>query len=124
MIYFGDEAGVRSGYHSGTTWAPIGQTPVAKSTGAGFSVNLLSAISPRGDLRFICSKGKLTAAVFVDFLKRLLLKADCPVFLIVDGPPFHRAVTVKKFVRKTEGRLRLFYLPPYAPELNPDELVM
>lgn len=122
-IYFGDEASVRSDYHSGTTWAPIGKTPVVKSTGARFSVNLLSAISPRGDLRFICSKGKLTASVFVDFLKRLLLKADGPVFLIVDSHPVHRAVAVKKFVQGTKGRLRLFYLPPYAPELNPDELV-
>jgi len=123
IIYCGDEASVRSDYHRGTTWAPIGQTPVVKSTGARFSINLLSAISPRGDLRFICSKGTLTASVFVDFLKRLLLKEDNPVFLIVDGHPVHRAVAVKKFVQGTKGRLRLFYLPPYAPELNPDELV-
>jgi transposase len=122
-IYFGDEASVRSDYHSGTTWAPIGQTPVVKSTGARFSINLLSAISPKGDLRFLCSRGKLTGSVFVDFLKRLLLKVDSPVFLIVDGHPVHRAVAVKKFVQGTNGRLRLFYLPPYAPELNPDELV-
>jgi len=123
IIYCGDEASVRSDYHRGTTWAPIGQTPVVKSTGARFSINLLSAISPRGDLRFICSKGTLTASVFVDFLKRLLLKENNPVFLIVDGHPVHRAVAVKKFVQGTKGRLRLFYLPPYAPELNPDELV-
>jgi len=122
-IYFGDEASVRSDYHSGTTWAPVGQTPVVKSTGARFSINLLSAISPRGDLRFICSKGKLTASVFVDFLKRLIVKADGPVFVIVDGHPVHRAVAVKKFVQESKGRHRLFYLPPYAPELNPDELV-
>jgi transposase len=117
-IYFGDEASVRSDYHSGTTWAPIGQTPIVKSTGARFSINLLSAISPRGALRFICSKGKLTASVFVDFVKRLIWKTDSPIFLIVDGHPVHRAVVVKKFVQETKGRLRLFYLPPYAPELK------
>jgi transposase len=57
-IYFGDEASVRSDYHSGTTWAPIGQTPVVKSTGARFSINLLSAISPKGDLRFLSAPGE------------------------------------------------------------------
>lgn len=29
-IYFADEAGIRSDYHSGTTWAPVGQTPVVE----------------------------------------------------------------------------------------------
>ena len=122
-IFFADEASIRSDYHSGTTWAPIGQTPVVKTTGARFSLNLISAISPRGELRFMCTKGKLTAAVFLDFLKRLIMKADSPIFLIVDGHPVHRSAAVRKFALGTGGRLRLFYLPPYAPDLNPDELV-
>lgn len=123
QIFFGDEAGIRSDYHSGTTWAPVGKTPVVDRTGARFSLNLLSAISPRGELRFMCWKGKLTAGVFVDFLKRLIYRAQGPVFLIVDRHPVHRASEVKKFVAETEGRLRLFHLPSYAPDLNPDELV-
>ena len=44
-IYFGDEASVRSDYHSGTTWAPVGKTPVVETTGARFSVNMISAVS-------------------------------------------------------------------------------
>jgi transposase len=123
QIYFGDEAGIRSDYHSGTTWAPGGKTPVVDRTGARFSLNLLSAISPRGELRFMCWKGTLTAGVFVDFLRRLIDRAQSPIFLIVDRHPVHRASEVRKFVAATEGRLRLFYLPSYAPDLNPDELV-
>ncbi|MBF0459692.1 MAG: IS630 family transposase [Nitrospirae bacterium] len=42
-IYFGDEAHVRSDYHSGTTWAPVGDTPVIETTGARYSINMLSA---------------------------------------------------------------------------------
>lgn len=122
-LYFGDESSIRSDYHSGTTWAPIGQTPVIKATGARFSVNLISAISPRGDLRFMCTNGRVTANVFVDFLKRLMKNTDRPVFLIVDGHPVHRSLIVKKFVQETQGQLRLFYLPAYSPDLNPDELV-
>jgi transposase len=123
VIFFGDESNVRSDYHSGTTWAVKGQTPVVETTGARFSLNLLSAVSPRGDLRFMCHKGKLNAAVFCTFIKRLLVKAERPIYLIVDGHPVHRATSVRKFVQQAGGRLRLFHLPSYSPDLNPDELV-
>lgn len=123
QIFFADEASIRSDYHSGTTWAQVGKTPVLQRTGARFSLNLLSAISPRGELRFMCWKGKLNAGVFTEFLKRLVVKAESPIFLIVDGHPVHRAAQVKRFVAETGGLLRLFHLPSYAPELNPDEFV-
>ena len=51
-VYFADEAGIRSDYHTGTTWAPVGQTPVIAVTGRRFSFNMISAVSPRGDFRF------------------------------------------------------------------------
>lgn len=123
LIFFADEAGVRSDYHSGTTWAPRGQTPVVPTTGARFSLNLISAVSPGGEMRFMTVNGRMNAARFIEFLKRLTTGTDRPVFLIVDGHPTHRAVKVRKFVAATEGRLRLFFLPPYSPELNPDESV-
>ena len=122
-IYFADEAQVRSDYHSGTTWAPKGQTPVVSSTGARFSVNLISAISAQGALRFMFAPGRMTAAMFIEFLKRLLKDNDRPIFVIVDGHSVHRAVKVKRFVASKKGRIQLFFLPPYSPELNPDELV-
>ncbi len=123
QIFFADEASVRSDYHSGTTWAPRGKTPVVPSTGARFSLNLISAVSPRGDMRFMTVNGRMNATKFIEFLHRLMKGADRSVFLIVDGHPTHRAVKVKKFVASTEGKLRLFFLPPYSPELNPDESV-
>jgi len=122
-IYFCDEASVRSDYHSGTTWALKGKTPVVKTTGARFGVNMVSAISPKGTLRFMVFEGKMNAGQFCEFLKRLVHKASAPTFLIVDGHPVHRSGMVKKFVASTKGRLKMFYLPGYSPELNPDELV-
>ncbi len=122
-IFFGDEAGVRSDHHAGTTWAPKGRTPVVSSTGARFGLNLISAVSAQGEFRFMVTNGRVGARVFVDFLKRLLHNADRPIFLIVDGHPAHKAVLVKQFVATLNGRLRLFFLPPYSPELNPDERV-
>ena len=66
---------------------------------------------------------RVTATVFIEFMKRLLHNAARPVFLIVDGHPTHKAVAVSRFVEAASGKLRLFFLPPYSPELNPDEHV-
>jgi hypothetical protein len=90
-IYFGDEASVRSDFHSGTSWAPKGHTPVVKTTGARFSVNMISAINPRGKLRFMTIDGRFNAAKFIEFLNRLIHKSENPIFLIVDGHPTHKA---------------------------------
>ena len=122
-IFFGDEAGVRSDFHSGKTWAVRGKTPVVGTTGARFGCNMISAISPRGAMRFMLVKSKVNADVFVGFLKRLMHNWPRSVFLIIDSHPAHKSVAVSKFVASTEGRLQLFYLPPYSPELNPDEQV-
>lgn len=122
-IWFEDESGVRSDYHGGTTWAPKGQTPVVRTTGARYRYNMISAVAPKGDLRFMLTKEAVKAPVFVEFLKRLMQGMKRPVFLIVDGHPVHRSVKVQEYVASTKGRLRLFFLPPYSPELNPDEQV-
>lgn len=122
-IWFADEAGVRSDVHAGTTWAPRGRTPILSSTGARFGLNLISAVSRQGHFRFMGVQGKVNGKVFVRFLKRLLVKAPRTIFLIVDGHPTHKAAVVRKYVATVSKRLRLYYLPPYSPELNPDEQV-
>ena len=122
-IYFGDEAGVRSDCHGGTTWGVKGQTPVVRATGQRRSVNMISAVSARGHIRFMLAKGRVNGAVFTEFLRRLMHNAPGPIFLILDGVSFHRSQPVQQYVESLGGRLRLFFLPPYSPELNPDEQV-
>src|SRR3954466_16210605 len=126
-VFFVDEAGVRSDYHAGTTWAPVGRTPTVRATGTRFGLNMISAISAKGALRFAVFTGTFTAAGFIAFLTRLLHDAEHagagPVFVIVDGHPAHRARAVDDFVRCTDGALRLYRLPAYSPQLNPDEWV-
>ncbi len=79
LIFFGDEAGVRSDHHAGTTWAVKGKTPVVSSTGARFGLNLLSAVSAQGEFRFMTVKGRVGAVQFIEFIKRLLHNgvSDC-----------------------------------------------
>ena len=121
MIFFGDEAGVRSDHHAGTTWAARGKTPVVSSTGARFGLNLISAVSAQGEFRFMVLRGRVGAGQFIEFIKRLLYGMPCLVFLIVDGHPAHRTKKVTRFIETVKDRFRLFFLPPYSPELNPDE---
>ena len=122
-IYFADESGIRSDYHAGTTWAPVGETPVVEVTGRRFSLNMISAVSPRGEFRFMLHDGSVNADVFREFLKRLLIGKTAPVFLIVDAHPIHKAKLIKEFVVAQDGKLKLFYLSPYSPQLNPDDQV-
>lgn len=122
-IFFADEAGVRSDFHSGRTWAPRGKTPIIQRTGVRFGLNMISAVSPKGQLHFMVVAGKVAARQFCEFLRRLVHGAQRPIFLIVDGHPVHRSAKVKALAKLFKGTLELFYLPPYSPELNPDEWV-
>ena len=118
---------MRSDDHAGTTWARVGRTPTVTATGARFGLNMISAISAQGALRFSVFAGTFTAAGFIAFLHRLRHDAEHagagPVFVIVDGHPAHRARAVDNFVGSTDGALRLYRLPAYSPQLNPDEWV-
>ena len=123
-IYFGDAAHIRSDHHAGRTWGKKGETPVVATTGARHAMSLISAITSKGRMRFMVKPtGGVNADVFIEFLKRLLVGATRSIFLIVDRGPAHRAKKTKAFVETLGGRLRLFFLPPYSPDRNPDELV-
>jgi transposase len=124
VVLWLDEMGVRSDAAAGRSWAPIGQTPVIKRTGKRFGVNMLSAISNAGRLRFRLFTGSFNGPVFIDFLGRLL--RDCggrKVHLIVDGHPVHHAKLVSAWVGRHAERIELHFLPGYSPELNPVELL-
>jgi len=122
-LLFADEASMRSDYHAGTTWAPQGQTPIVRATGKRHGINMISAVSMTGELQFMLVEGKGNANVFKQFLEQLMLGAEQPIILVVDGHSIHKAETVRNYVDSTQGKLELHYLPPYSPQLNPDEQV-
>lgn len=122
-IYWGDEMGLRSDHVTGTSYAPVGETPVVRATGQRFGCNMISAITNKGALAFMVFQEKFEASVFVEFLTRLLKQVPGKLYLIVDGHPVHKSRTVKDFVARHAERLRLILMPGYCPELNPDELL-
>ena len=122
-IYWGDEMGMRSDHTVGRSYGRRGQTPVILGTGVRFGCNMISAITNKGQLNFMVFKQRFKANVFEEFLRRLVRQSERKVFIIVDGHPVHRSGKVKKWLNKNEKHIRLFFLPSYSPELNPDEIL-
>ncbi len=122
-IYWGDEMGMRSDHTVGRSYGRRGQTPVILGTGVRFGCNMISAITNKGQLNFMVFKQRFKANVFEEFLRRLVRQSERKVFIIVDGHPVHRSGKVKKWLNKNEKYIRLFFLPSYSPELNPDEIL-
>jgi transposase len=124
LIYWADEMGLRSDHQVGRSYSPKGVTPTRAGTGKRFSCNMISAITNRDDLSFMIFKERFSATVFIDFMKRLARQAKKQkVFLIIDGHPVHRSEAVRGWVKANHEKIRVYYLPPYSPELNPDERV-
>ena len=123
LIYWGDEMGVRSDHQAGRSYAPRGKTPAIPGTGQRFGCNVLSALTNRGHLAFMVFRKGFNTSVFVRFLRRLVKQAKRKVFIIVDRHPVHRSKKVRQWLEKNAARIRLFFLPGYSPQLNPDEMV-
>lgn len=122
-IFFWDESGFRADTVHGKTWGVRGKTPVVERPGQRQSISAASAVNAKGAFWFCTYKGALNAELFVILLKKMMRYRRRPVHLVVDGLPAHKKACVKKYVESTNGKLTLHFLPGYAPDLNPDELV-
>ena len=122
-IFFWDESGFRADAVHGKTWGVRGQTPVVERPGQRQSISAASAVNSKGAFWFETYQGALTGDLFVTLLKNMMRRRKRSVHLVVDGLPAHKTALVKKYVAQTKGKLTLHFLPGYAPDLNPDELV-
>ena len=122
-VYFWDESGFRADAVHGKTWGRKGQTPVVERPGQRQSISAASAVNARGAFWYCTYEGGLNAELFVILLRKMMRHRSKPVHLVVDGLPAHKTALVKAYVASTDGMLTLHFLPGYAPELNPDELV-
>lgn len=122
-IYFWDESGFRADAVQGKTWGAKGETPVVHRPGQRQGISAASAVNSKGAFWFATYPGALNGEGFVDLLKKMMHRRRKPVHLVVDGLPAHKKAVVKEYVAAMQGRLTLHFLPGYAPDLNPDELV-
>jgi transposase len=122
-VFFWDESGFRADTVHGKTWGMKGQTPIVERPGQRQSISAASAVNSKGAFWYCTYQGGLNAELFVTLLKKMMRRRLKPVHLVVDGLPAHKTALVKDYVASTNGLLTLHFLPGYAPELNPDELV-
>lgn len=122
-IFFGDECGIQNTANYAKGYAPIGKTPVVRVESKKFKINMISAISARGKLRFMIYKQNMNADKLIDFMRRLVNDTPKKVFLILDNLRVHHSKKVAKWLAKHKAEIEVFFLPPYAPEYNPDELL-
>jgi len=122
-IFWLDEASIRSDDPLQRTWGEKGKTPVVKTSGQRQAINAISALSNKGGFWYHVFDGKFNAEKCIECFKRFLKGRNTPVILIVDGHPVHKSKKVQDYLESLDGRIEIVFLPPYAPDLNPDELV-
>lgn len=121
-IYWCDETSVTNEVHNGRSYAPKGKTPEVRESAKRLKINLISAITNRGEVNFMTYTSTMTQSKFLLFLARLVKSANGQkVFLITDNLRVHHGKRVKAWVEQHRELIELYYIPSYSPELNPDE---
>ena len=120
-IYRGDETGVDNRENFERGFAEKGNPPILPMETKRERVNMISAISNQGHSRFMVYEEKMNQKLFIDFLRRLIRESERKVFLIIDNLRVHHGKLVAAWLLKHQDQIEVFFLPPYAPELNPDE---
>lgn len=120
-IYWGDETGIQTGANVEKGYSPKGKTPVLRQTAQKHRINMISAISNQGRVRFMFYRDTMNSKRLITFMNRLTKDVRRKVYLILDNLRVHHSELVKKWLEKHNDKIEVFYLPSYSPELNPDE---
>ena len=120
-IYWVDETGVTNQANSQKGYAPRGATPVLKQNGTKRKINMISGVTNRGEVRFMCYTSMMTQSKFILFLSKLVKSNDGPVVVITDNLRVHHGKRVRQWVGEQDGDIELEFIPSYSPELNADE---
>lgn len=120
-IYWGDETGISNQEYYQRGFSPKGITPVMRVEAKHERINMISAITGRGSLRFMIYDGAMNQKLLINFMKRLVKDVDRKVFLILDNLRVHHGKVVAAWLEKNKDKIEVFFIPPYSPELNPDE---
>lgn len=122
-IHWGDETGIKNCCNHGRSYAPKGKTPVKKSMSKRFSVNMASTVTNQGKVQFMVYTGAMNSEKFIGFLEQLIKGATKKIYLILDNLRVHHSKPVKERLEEDEvkDKIKLYFLPSYSPERNPDE---
>jgi Transposase and inactivated derivatives len=120
-IYWGDETGVQNDSNRVRGYGPKGKTPILIQTSRKEHISMISAINNEGRIRFMVYREAMTSQKLITFMTRLIKDAGRKVYLILDNLKVHHSRNVTEWVEAHKDQIEIVYLPPYSPELNPDE---
>lgn len=120
-IYWGDETGLQTGANLERGYSPKGKAPKLRQTANRQRINMISAITNGGKVRFMIYQDTMNAKRLISFMRRLIRDAGRKIYLILDNLKVHHGKLVKLWLDKYKEKIEVFYLPSYSPELNPDE---
>lgn len=104
------------------TYAPKKETPILRHKLSHEHLSVISGITEQGKLYIQMQEKFFKSPDVVDFLQHLLKRIPGKLLVIWDGAPIHRSKDIKTFLSKgANRRVQLERLPPYSPDLNPDE---
>jgi transposase len=120
-IHWGDETGIQSDAYNAKGFSPKGKAPVVRLNAKKNSISMISAITNNGKVRFMLYRETMTGKVLITFMSRLVKDTERKVFLILDNLRVHHGKKVSEWLEANRDYIEVFFLPPYAPEYNPDE---
>ena len=119
VIHWADETGVKNQCNHGKSYAPRGITPVKKGMSKRFFINMISSVTNQGKVQFMLYSETMNAEKFIEFLEQLIKSTNRKLYVILDNLRVHHSKIVKQWVAEHKDKIALFFLPSYAPELNP-----
>jgi len=121
-IHWADETAVVNSDVRGRSYSPRGVTPTTRSVwGARQRFSMISSVNNQGKCYWMIIDGVFNADRLIEFMESLVKDAPRKVFLVMDNLKVHHSRPVKEWLEGNGGRIEVFYLPSYSPELNPDE---
>lgn len=120
-IYWGDETGIQNGVNLVRGFAPKGEKPIIRLVAKKSQVSMISAITNEGKIRFMMYQSSMTTDLLIKFMARLIKDTGRRVFLVLDNLRVHHSKIVKQWLEDHKEQIKVFYLPSYSPDLNPDE---
>lgn len=120
-IHWLDETGVNNQTVYQRGFAPKGKTPITTKPAKREKISLISTVTNLGTMRFRLFEGALNAALLMAFLQALVAGSSRKIYVIMDNLPVHKSKLVTAWIAANADKIRVYYLPPYAPDVNPDE---
>jgi transposase len=123
QLHVVDEVGVKTSDQIGRSYAPKGNTPVQEVPKAHIEQDVISSVTPDGDLLYWAFPGTMKAEKFIDFLEHLVSEASGKIIVFADRHPAHDAKAVEEWLTGRESQIEVEWLPRYSPEYNADEFL-